>query len=637
MVAKPKKVAVIGLDCALTHLIEKHIEEGYLPTFKKLFENGVVTDNGLVPYPTVTPPNWATIGTGAWPGTHGIGYFQVHVPGTSPHNLNTVSAFSSERVKAEYIWDALDKIGKKCIVMNYPGSWPSKMKNGIVVGGRGLMVGELRDGLPSLDSQADLSHAQLVTTGIYPAAIRGSFQEASGWANVPEPGDEPLEMTVNLTFPEAMREPAPATWSILVRESGDEGYDTATLSPTKDFNDAFCTLKVGEWSPKIFTQIKMADGSESEVFFRCKLLELSDDADEFRFLIGDLCATSGWSSPPEIAGEIASEEGTFAFSGGLVGFALGWYDQDTYVELNHQYSQYLADAASTLMKNHDWDLFAMHSHPPDYVYHALMTDIDPLTCPDEAKRKKAWETHRKIYETQDRMIAQILEAAGDDTLVILVSDHGATADGPVFNPFDALVPAGLTAQPELQREEAFDLPGALGEALRTRGLVPDLSKSKALPQRPLYVYVNLKGRDPGGIVEPEDYEKVQQEIIDALLAYVDPKTGQRPVSLALSKRDARILGLYGDDVGDVVYAIYPQFGSQHGQILPTAEYGMGSLKALFTFTGPGVKKGHRLQRTAWITDMVPTICYLMNWPVPEHAEGAVLYQVFEDPNFRYQE
>ena len=177
--------------------------------------------------------------------------------------------------------------------------------------------------------------------------------------------------------------------------------------------------------------------------------------------------------------------------------------------------------------------------------------------------------------------------------------------------------------------------GALGAALKSRGMVPDLSRSKALPQRSLFVYVNLKGRDPDGIVEPEDYENVQQEIIDALVTYRDPETGQRPVALALSKKDARILGLYGDDVGDVVYAVYPWFGSQHGQILPTAEYGMGSLKVLFTFTGPGIKKGVRIERNAWLTDMVPSICYLMNWPVPEHAEGAVLYQIFEDPNFRF--
>lgn len=638
---KPKKVAVIGLDCALTHLIEKHIEEGYLPTFKKLFDQGVVTENGLAPYPTVTPPNWATIGTGAWAGTHGVGYFQVHIPGTSPHSLNTVAAFSSERVKAEYLWDALDKLGKKSIVLNYPGAWPSNMKNGIVVGGSGLMVGEHRDGLPALDSVVDLCKAQLVTTGIYPTAIRETFEDAEGWQNVPEMGEDPLEMEFQLLFPDSQREPAETTWYILVRQVDDEGYTVATLSPSRDFNGAFCTLGVGQWSSRIVTNIKMKDGSEAEVFFRCKLIELSDDSEDFRFYIGDLCATSGWSSPAEIAREVVSEEGTFAFSGGIIGLLLGWFDHDTYAELNQQYSQFLADAACSLMKSHEWDLFCMHSHPPDYVYHALLTDIDPATCPDEEKRKKAWETHRKIYETQDRMIAQILETAGEDTLVILVSDHGATPDGPVFNPFDALEPAGLAVQPELKREDKLaefgDRFGALGAALKSRGMVPDLSRSKALPQRSLFVYVNLKGRDPDGIVDPQDYEKVQQEIIDALVTYRDPETGQRPVALALSKQDARILGLYGDDVGDVVYAVYPWFGSQHGQILPTAEYGMGSLKVLFTFTGPGIKKGVRIERNAWLTDMVPTICYLMNWPVPEDAEGAVLYQIFEDPNFRLAE
>ena len=42
MIKKPKKLVVIGLDCAITHLIEKHFEEDRLPTFRKLFEEGVV-------------------------------------------------------------------------------------------------------------------------------------------------------------------------------------------------------------------------------------------------------------------------------------------------------------------------------------------------------------------------------------------------------------------------------------------------------------------------------------------------------------------------------------------------------------------------------------------------------------------
>ena len=175
------------------------------------------------------------------------------------------------------------------------------------------------------------------------------------------------------------------------------------------------------------------------------------------------------------------------------------------------------------------------------------------------------------------------------------------------------------------------------EKFKVQAQLPDLHKSKCLPERSVYVYINLKGRDPEGIVEPADYEKVQQQIIDAFLSYVDPKTGQRPVALALSKRDARILGLYGDNVGDVVYALYPCFSGQHGNILPTAEWGIGSLKALLSLNGPGINKGYRMQRTCNLIDIVPTICYLLDLPLPAQAEGAIIYQALKNPNLKSDE
>jgi len=640
---KPTKVAVIGLDCAITHLIEKHIAEGHLPTFRRLFEEGVLAKNCLTNYPTVTPPGWATLATGAWAGTHGITDFHVHEPGTQLDNSNIKEAFSSERLQAEFIWDAADRAGKKSIVLNYPGAWPRNMNNGVVIGGTGLSIGEYRDGLWLLQSRNTLCHDQLITTGIYPNSIRREFSEAGEWANVPEMGEGPLEMEVDLNFPDAKERPAPTTWYILVRETGDEGYDRVTLSRTRNFKHAFCTLCVGEWSQKIFTKIRMEDGSEQDVFFRVKLLELSDDADDFRLFIGNLCCTTGWTSPPELAEKISafSREGTFASGGGLIGYPVGWFDLDTYVEINEQYTQFLADAAEVALKEGDWDIFYMHSHPPDWVYHAVMTDMDPETCQDEKKRKAAWKAHLEVYETQDRLIARLLRVMEDETLVVLVSDHGATPDGPIFDPYSALVPAGLCDNPKF--DPTLDTgTGYTEEVLKKkayRSLVfnPDPKKSKAIPQRAIYVYVNLKGRDPDGIVEPEDYKKVQQEIIDALYTYVDPDNGKRPVALALSKQDARILGLYGDRVGDVVYALYPWFGSQHAQILPTAEHGVGSLKGLFCLTGPGIRKGHRLERTVWLTDLVPTICYLMDLPLPAHTEGAVIYQALEDPDFKRKE
>jgi len=77
---KPKKVCVIGLDAALPKRILKYIDEGVLPTFEKLIKGGVLAENCLVPHPTITPPNWTTMATGAWAGTHGITDYHVTEP-----------------------------------------------------------------------------------------------------------------------------------------------------------------------------------------------------------------------------------------------------------------------------------------------------------------------------------------------------------------------------------------------------------------------------------------------------------------------------------------------------------------------------------------------------------------------------
>ncbi len=384
-------------------------------------------------------------------------------------------------------------------------------------------------------------------------------------------------------------------------------------------------------------------------------MELSDDTDNFRLYISAIGNLDGWCNPPEIAAELQSDEGILGHGGGIFGYALDWYDLDTFVEIQELYTKWLADAASTLMAKHDWDLFFMHAHSPDWSYHVILTDMDPAITSNETKRKAAWDAHLKVYQSQDRMLDQILKNCDKDTLVILVSDHGAVADGPTFDPFKILIDAGLVVldsgkeaitgpqvwAPTVAGEKGIATTTTRGEGLmeemRVLAQIPDVHKSKCFPQRSLYVYINLKGRDPEGIVDPSDYQTVQQQIIDALLTYVDPKTGKRPVSLALSKQDARILGLYGDSIGDVVYALYPWYAGQHGNILPAAEWGVGSLKGLLTFTGPGIKKGSRLERNCSLLDVVPTICYLMDLPLPAQVEGSILYQALKNPDFKADE
>jgi predicted AlkP superfamily phosphohydrolase/phosphomutase len=652
MIVKPKKVAVIGFDCAEPHLIKKYIAEGHLPNFNKLFAGGVLAENCLSAFPTITPPNWATIATGAWPGTHCVTDFHIHKEGTSQVNTNTFAAFSSENCKAEFIWDKLDSAGLKCIVCNYPGSWPSKMKNGIMVSGAGLGFGEYRNGHSGLDSLLLLGQDQIVTNGIYPHATKVKLEEADEWKNLPAGSGDPLASTFDVQFRQNIEKMAPLSWNVLVTQSAQSGYDRVSVSPNQDMKDAFFTIAKGEWSKKVYHKFKTEDGREIAAFFRAKLLELTDDAEDFLLIISSFCPGEGWSYPPQVAKEIQSEEGIFTFAAGLLGYTLGVYEMDTYYEMVEMHDAWLGDVATQLMIKHPWDLFYMHSHPIDWIYHSILTEMDENTCTSKELYEKAWDMHLKTLQSQDRMLGRLIEAAGEDTMFVLLSDHGAVADGPHFNPFIPLIQNGLCVMEgqgmdtdlttlEKRTRDAHDFIRSQGgerigqefiETATRNMFNPDVNRSKSFPQRTIYIYVNLKGRDPGGIVEPEDYEKVQQQIIDALYAYVDPVTGTRPVALALCKKDARILGLHGDAVGDVVYAIYPEFGGQHGPQLQTAEWGVGKLKPLLAFYGPGIKKGGTINRTSWLTDVVPTICYLMDWPVPSQVEGHVLYQALENPD-----
>ena len=166
----------------------------------------------------------------------------------------------------------------------------------------------------------------------------------------------------------------------------------------------------------------------------------------------------------------------------------------------------------------------------------------------------------------------------------------------------------------------------------------DWERTLAVAQRPGHIFVNLKGRDPQGIVDPgAEYEAVCNRILTALFDFTAPETALKPIALALKRRDARIIGLYGEGVGDVIYAVHPEFGHEHGHQLTTAEYGIGSLEGLFILKGPGVKRGEVVERTVWSVDIVPTICHLAELPVPPLTEGAIIYQALENPNAQLEE
>jgi len=619
MSPKPDKVVIIGLDAPIPERLYKYAMEGKLPNIRDLISKGVYAENCLVPHPTITPPNWTTIVTGAWIGTHGVTCFNMHKPGMPLDK--TYPAFDSRDCEAEYLWESIARDGKKSIVLNYPSTWPPRGGDSIVqVGGAGLAINEWRFEVPAeIRKTCTLSTSILFSTEEYPLAHRFSLREAGGWEGVPQNLKRSLEAELEVDFPSSKFSVEPVKWNLLLMDFG-EGFEVAAISKTKNLKDAFAALRVGEWSRKVFDTFKTSRGDFKAVF-RVKLLELSRDGSNVRVFLTPICALHGNSKPDGIVEKVDSKDGLpMPAHENFRALNLGWIDEETFLELVDMEHEWLADAAKWLMENHEWSLFAMHAHCPDWAYHAFANKVDPTTAKSPEEAELYGKVEVGFYQSLDRMIGRIVEAAGENALVIITSDHGAKPSGRRFDPRAVLEAAGLLVYKDVDGER-----------------VVDWSRTKAIPQRSCYIYVNLKGRDPDGIVPPEDYRKVQDAVIKALYDYTDPETGLKPVIFALRKEDARVIGLYGDRIGDVVFALREEFGGQHGAHLTTVGYGIGSLKGLLIMAGPGVKEGHILKRTVWLTDVVPTICYLAEFPVPKNAEGAIIYQALKDPDCKIKE
>ena len=112
---------------------------------------------------------------------------------------------------------------------------------------------------------------------------------------------------------------------------------------------------------------------------------------------------------------------------------------------------------------------------------------------------------RHIYTVEDRLLGNLMELMGDETLMCVCSDHGATPMGPILNTAHALKAAGLCSYEPKKSENYWDI----YEESEGFNYVLDVTKSLAVPQRYMFVYVNLKGKYPGGIVETT-FAKMQE-------------------------------------------------------------------------------------------------------------------------------
>jgi predicted AlkP superfamily phosphohydrolase/phosphomutase len=594
----PRRAVLVGMDGAIPQWCDRMVKEGRLPHLARLIRDGTFF-YGLNPYPTVTASSWTTLATGAWPGRHKVTHYNVHHPGWPLHQ--TISGFDTRECAAEHIWTAAEKAGKRSILIKYETSWPPNLKNGLVVDGCGPNY---------YDDFRRIMFGFCLTTSPQPGTTVVKLKPAPQMA-----GKLSGDFVLTTDQKEEKR------YSLTIEPSA--GKRSAVLSSARG---ELGRVLEGEWSPVISDQFQL-DGKSVEAYFRLRAIRLpADEKGELQLVSTAIFPKTGWTHPDSLGLELLEKVGPYLPRPLWEARVRQWIGDDDYLQSLEMQHEWLGKAAQYLLGKEAWDLCYLQTHAQDYGHHLWLRAADPPApgvIPPEAHRN-AKRCLDYTYESADRMLGLVLDAVDEDTLVIVVADHGAVTWNHHLAVDHILQHKGLQV---VEKDPA------------TGASRIDWSKTKAVSQRGSYIYVNLKGRDPDGIVEPgEEYEQVRNQIIQALYDFEDKENGVRPFSIVLRREDARLIGLYGDRVGDIVFAMREGYGHEHGSQLPTGRLCNSSLEALLVLAGPGIKRGHKdTEPMANIVDVVPTICYLLDIPFPIGCQGALLYDAFADPGLKVTE
>lgn len=229
----------------------------------------------------------------------------------------------------------------------------------------------------------------------------------------------------------------------------------------------------------------------------------------------------------------------------------------------------------------------------------------------------------EMYEQVDAYIGEFLPLMEQGWDIIVTSDHGLLCAEEDELP---LMGDAFATNVGVMREIGFTVMKKDENGNDTRMI--DWEKTRAVAPRGNHIYINVKGRNPQGCVEPEDQYEVERELIDALYSY--RMDGKRIFNIVMRNKDAKIIGLGGDKCGDLIYFLEEGFNHLHGGAMSTTEgYFDTSVSPIFFAAGPGIKEGYKTTRMVREVDVAPTAATLLGVDMPANCEGAPVYQIFE--------
>ncbi len=343
------------------------------------------------------------------------------------------------------------------------------------------------------------------------------------------------------------------------------------------------------------------------------------------------------------------------------------------------------ELALDLIDEFEPNVFLMVYGSTDYVQHIFWRDyFDPEKPGSE---KEYADLIPRVYGIIDEGIGKLIERMGGDVPVLIISDHGAEgldlvvglnrflADKGYLKFFETSGPGSgrnkaarnllrkisATVQPILPKgfkETLKSMFPGLSKRMVTLWNVPDMSAVDFAASRAYAVgsyggiFINLKGREPRGTVNPgKEYESLRDEIASALTEWVGP--GGVKIVNEVKRREELYAGPYLDRAPDLIVRLAPRiftkttFEPEKEELYKESEYSMfvQQHQSIHAMYGVCIASGYPFiqqnresnggdtTRTtihnARIIDMAPTILHLLGLAIPEDMDGIPLDGLFD--------
>lgn len=664
--AATEKFAIIGIDALDPRLMKKYVDKGLMPNTKKFIENGACREDLVLlgANPTITPPQWTTLSTGAYPMTHGVtGFYRQSKTDLDVMQYN----LDSRRCTAEQLWDVCAEAGKKTLVFHWPGcSWPPTRKDLYVIDGSNpgsacMSTNQVEDNfifyanetinnlkfVPKAgknvsmcvidDLQVEQNEGYDFAAAMSGGDIRNimidsTISQQGGSGLLVDTVISPLRKATNWTTPQAdnameftllfsggfVYRPC-----LLVKNSVGQ-FDKALLFKKKTDTQPYAELPLGKYIRSV-KDIAYKDDIKYDVIRSMCLLNVDQDEQGIKIRIYVSAAMNltndavfyptslfkelgeNVSYPPPTVNIFNMDKDIF-----LKCMIEGWYEV----------ADWESGCINYMIKEKNIECVFSHFHANDLLKHEFLRYLNGKY--DNIYPLEVYDTFLEaVAKLTDYYIGKYLYLLDEGWTVVITSDHGQVCSKHEPVGLGDVQGVNVTVMEELgytvvKRDEN-------GNRLREI----DWEKTRAIAIRENDIYINLKGRWKTGIVDPEDQYELEEQIMTDLYGYRHNKTGHRVVALALRNRDAALLGLGGPESGDIIYFNAEGYNYDHGDSLSTA-YGekCTSSSPLFIISGKGIKLGYT-NRVIRQVDVAPTLAVLAGLRMPAQCEGAPVYQILK--------